>query len=110
MDGSVAPGTVVAIFPGLTYSCTQYNRMPNFPRIDTNNPYLSRRFDMDIVDSKPWGLGALQPGQEGRWQACGRRAEGACCEGRAVAAHWTEVEHGLHWDTFGNSAIVKQQG
>lgn len=91
LDGSVAPGTVVAIFPGLTYSCTQYNRMPNFPRIDTNNPYLSRRFDMDIVDSKPWGLGALQPGQQGKWQACGRRWEGARCEGRAAAAHLIEV-------------------
>jgi hypothetical protein len=31
--------------------------MPNYPRIDLDNPYLSRRSDMDIVDSKPWGLG-----------------------------------------------------
>jgi len=38
LEGEVLPGTVVAVVPGLTYSRTQYNRMPNFPKIDAGNP------------------------------------------------------------------------
>ncbi|KAG1676909.1 hypothetical protein FOA52_014785 [Chlamydomonas sp. UWO 241] len=57
LQGEALPGTVVAILPGLTYTRTQYSRMPNFPRVDTANPYLSRTYMMDIIDSKPWGTG-----------------------------------------------------
>jgi hypothetical protein len=46
LQGEALPGTVVAILPGLTYTRTQYSRMPNFPRIDTANPYLSRTYVM----------------------------------------------------------------
>jgi hypothetical protein len=60
LRGEACPGTVLALVPGLSYSRTQYPRMPNYPRIDTGNPYLSRRYDMDIIDSKPWGLGDYQ--------------------------------------------------
>ncbi|GAX79643.1 hypothetical protein CEUSTIGMA_g7084.t1 [Chlamydomonas eustigma] len=57
LEGTALPGTLIALVPGLTYSRTQYKRMPNFPRIDIGNPYLSRTYEMDVIDSKPWGDG-----------------------------------------------------
>ena len=39
--------------------------MPNFPKVDAGNPYLSRRYDMDIIDSKPWGHGRVT--ETGSW-------------------------------------------
>ncbi|GFR44470.1 hypothetical protein Agub_g5733 [Astrephomene gubernaculifera] len=55
--GDVRPGSVVAIFPGVLYGRTQLAHMPNYPRVDTDNPFLSCRYDQSIVDSKPWGRG-----------------------------------------------------
>ncbi|GLC36632.1 hypothetical protein PLESTM_000483100 [Pleodorina starrii] len=55
--GEARPGAVVAIFPGVMYGRTQLVHMPNFPKVDTDNPYLSCRYDQSIVDSKPWGRG-----------------------------------------------------
>jgi len=64
LQGQAPPGSIVAIVPGLAYARTQYTHMPNYPRIDLNNPYLSRRYDMTIMDSKPWGSG---PQARGPW-------------------------------------------
>ncbi len=50
LEGEAPPGTLVAVVPGLTFSRTQYNRMPNFPRIDVGNPFLSRRLGPELED------------------------------------------------------------
>ncbi|PNH01030.1 hypothetical protein TSOC_013105, partial [Tetrabaena socialis] len=50
VEGEVRPGTLVALFPGVLYGRTQLAHMPNFPRVDTANPFLSCRFDQSIVD------------------------------------------------------------
>ncbi|KXZ47643.1 hypothetical protein GPECTOR_34g802 [Gonium pectorale] len=61
LRGEARAGAVVAIFPGVLYGRTQLAHMPNYPRVDTDNPYLSCRFDQSIVDSKPWGRGDSGP-------------------------------------------------
>ncbi|GIL65077.1 hypothetical protein Vafri_18921 [Volvox africanus] len=66
--GEARPGSVVAIFPGVLYGRTQLAHMPNFPKVDTNNPYLSCRYDQSIVDSKPWGPG--DPGTSASSGSC----------------------------------------
>ncbi|KAG2435224.1 hypothetical protein HXX76_007306 [Chlamydomonas incerta] len=57
LEGEARAGSVVAIFPGVLYGRTQLAHMPNYPKVDTDNPYLSCRYDQSIVDSKPWGRG-----------------------------------------------------
>lgn len=58
LEGQACTGSVVSLVPGVFYLRTQYRHMPNFPKIDIGNPYLSSRYDMTIIDSKPWGQGA----------------------------------------------------
>jgi hypothetical protein len=36
------------------YTRTQLTRIPNYPHISLDNPWLSSRYDMTIIDSKPW--------------------------------------------------------
>jgi hypothetical protein len=38
--------------------------MPNYPRIDKGNPYLTSRYDGRVVDSLPWGRGWLADGSQ----------------------------------------------
>ncbi|KAG2489549.1 hypothetical protein HYH03_012000 [Edaphochlamys debaryana] len=57
IQGEARAGAVVAIFPGVLYGRTQLSHMPNYPKIDTDNPYLSCRYDQSIMDSKPWAQG-----------------------------------------------------
>ncbi|MEW5315450.1 MAG: hypothetical protein WDW38_006877 [Sanguina aurantia] len=56
-DGSAPVGALVALVPGICYTRTEYERMPNYPQIDMDNSFLSSRSDMAIIDSKPWGMG-----------------------------------------------------
>eukprot|EP00200_Dunaliella_tertiolecta_P017659 CAMPEP_0202415992 /NCGR_PEP_ID=MMETSP1128-20130828/38151_1 /ASSEMBLY_ACC=CAM_ASM_000463 /TAXON_ID=3047 /ORGANISM="Dunaliella tertiolecta, Strain CCMP1320" /LENGTH=503 /DNA_ID=CAMNT_0049022861 /DNA_START=66 /DNA_END=1577 /DNA_ORIENTATION=- len=57
VQGHAPAGAVVALLPGVVYSRTQLSRMPNFPKVALDNPYLSSTIEMNVIDSKPWGLG-----------------------------------------------------
>ncbi|KAF5831168.1 hypothetical protein DUNSADRAFT_13496 [Dunaliella salina] len=57
VQGRAPVGAVVALLPGVVYSRTQLPRMPNFPKVALDNPYLSSTIEMNVIDSKPWGLG-----------------------------------------------------
>jgi hypothetical protein len=57
----VSPGQVVAFFPGLVYTKASYAAMPNYPKVDVDNPYLIARYDRSVIDSKPWGRGLCTP-------------------------------------------------
>ncbi|KAJ7560918.1 hypothetical protein O6H91_03G006100 [Diphasiastrum complanatum] len=57
LRGTVRPGTVVSLYPGIVYSPSQYRYIPGYPRVDVDNPYLISRYDGAIIDAKPWERG-----------------------------------------------------
>lgn len=52
--GQARPGAVVALFPGLVYPPLYHKYMPDYPKVDLDNPYLIARYDGLVIDSKPW--------------------------------------------------------
>ncbi|KAI8474616.1 MAG: hypothetical protein J3K34DRAFT_465451, partial [Monoraphidium minutum] len=61
LEGSCAPGSLVALFPGLVYSKADYRRMPGYPKVDRGNPYLVAAYSGHVVDSLPWRRGWMAP-------------------------------------------------
>lgn len=57
LAGGAGVGQVVALYPGLVYPPLQHRHLPGYPRIDVDNDYLMSRFDMVILDAKPWARG-----------------------------------------------------
>lgn len=55
--GFVRAGSVVALYPGLTYVGTARRYMKNYPRVGRDNEYLIERSDGSVIDAKPWGRG-----------------------------------------------------
>ena len=56
--GSVDPGEIVALYPGVVYGPDEVRHMPGFPKVAATNPYLMARYDGSVVDAAPWGFGA----------------------------------------------------
>ncbi|KAH6761167.1 C5orf35 [Perilla frutescens var. frutescens] len=57
LDGEADLGTVIAIYPGVTYSPAYYQYIPRYPRVDLHNPYLITRYDGTVINAQPWGTG-----------------------------------------------------
>ncbi|EPS57948.1 hypothetical protein M569_16868 [Genlisea aurea] len=57
LDGEANVGSVVAFFPGVTYSPAYYPYIPGYPRVDLHNPYLITRYDDFVINAQPWGRG-----------------------------------------------------
>ncbi|KAF6160840.1 hypothetical protein GIB67_036041 [Kingdonia uniflora] len=57
LKGEATVGTVIAFYPGVTYSPAYYQYIPGYPRVGTNNPYLITRYDGVVINAKPWGVG-----------------------------------------------------
>lgn len=50
VDGEAEPGTVLTLYPGLTYKPSEVMHMPDYPNVSLNNEYLMWRYDGVIVD------------------------------------------------------------
>eukprot|EP00897_Mesotaenium_endlicherianum_P002239 jgi/Mesen1/2042/ME000149S01041 len=59
--GRAGPGTVLSLYPGVVYAPAQYKFMPDYPRVDRDNPYLMSRYDGVVIDGKSWGRGGDRP-------------------------------------------------
>ncbi|KAF4358604.1 hypothetical protein F8388_021128 [Cannabis sativa] len=57
LNGEADVGNVVAIYPGVVYSPAYYRYIPGYPRVDAKNPYLITRYDGNVINAQPWGLG-----------------------------------------------------
>lgn len=57
LDGEADVGSVIAIYPGVTYSPAYYQYIPGYPRVDLQNPYLITRYDGTVINAQPWGNG-----------------------------------------------------
>ncbi|KAH6765322.1 C5orf35 [Perilla frutescens var. frutescens] len=57
LDGEADVGTIIAIYPGVTYSPAYYQYIPGYPRVDLHNPYLITRYDGTVINAQPWGTG-----------------------------------------------------
>ncbi|KAK7308369.1 hypothetical protein VNO77_41972 [Canavalia gladiata] len=57
LDGTVDIGAVVAFYPGVVYSPAYYRYIPGYPKVDARNPYLITRYDGNVINAQPWGLG-----------------------------------------------------
>jgi hypothetical protein len=44
LQGHAPPGALVALFPGLVYPKELHAHLPNYPKVDTDNPYLIARW------------------------------------------------------------------
>lgn len=58
LRGKAQMGSVVGIYPGVVYPPFYLPKIPDYPRIDVNNPYLISRFDGTVIDARPWGIGS----------------------------------------------------
>ncbi|PON34935.1 C5orf [Parasponia andersonii] len=57
LNGEADVGTVVAFYPGVTYSPAYYRFIPGYPKVDAKNPYLITRYDGTVINAQPWGFG-----------------------------------------------------
>ncbi|KAK4743038.1 hypothetical protein SAY87_001039 [Trapa incisa] len=57
LDGEAEVGSVIAFYPGVVYSPAYYRYIPGYPRVDAQNPYLITRYDGNVINAQPWGLG-----------------------------------------------------
>ncbi|KAL3830814.1 hypothetical protein ACJIZ3_019616 [Penstemon smallii] len=57
LNGEANVGSVIAIYPGVTYSPAYYRYIPGYPRVDLQNPYLITRYDGTVINAQPWGSG-----------------------------------------------------
>jgi hypothetical protein len=53
VDGKVDAGSVLTLYPGVTYKPSQVIHMPDYPDVSKNNGYLMWRYDGIIVDGSP---------------------------------------------------------
>ncbi|KAF4368723.1 hypothetical protein G4B88_000980 [Cannabis sativa] len=57
LDGEAEVGAVVAIYPGVIYSPACYRYIPGYPTAHETNPHLITRYDGNVINAQPWGLG-----------------------------------------------------
>ncbi|KAL5714586.1 hypothetical protein ACHQM5_016526 [Ranunculus cassubicifolius] len=57
LNGEANVGSVIAFYPGVTYSPAYYRYIPGYPKVDSNNPYLITRYDGIVINAHPWGIG-----------------------------------------------------
>lgn len=57
LDGEAEVGSVIAFYPGVVYSPAYYRYIPGYPRVDAQNPYLITRYDGNVINAQPWGVG-----------------------------------------------------
>ncbi|XP_047323470.1 uncharacterized protein LOC124927153 isoform X2 [Impatiens glandulifera] len=57
VDGEADVGDVIAFYPGLVYSPAYYRYIPGYPRVNANNSYLITRYDGNVINAQPWGVG-----------------------------------------------------
>ena len=53
VKGETAPGTVVALWPGLVYPPNALQRLPGFPNPQLSNDHLVARYDGAVIDAQP---------------------------------------------------------
>jgi hypothetical protein len=51
--GEAAPGTTVALWPGLVYPPDSLQRLPGFPNPQLTNDHLVARYDGTVIDAQP---------------------------------------------------------
>lgn len=56
-DGKANAGSVIAFYPGITYTPAHYRYIPGYPRVDASNSYLITRYDGIVINAQPWGVG-----------------------------------------------------
>ncbi|PNW86427.1 hypothetical protein CHLRE_02g086076v5 [Chlamydomonas reinhardtii] len=112
LEGEARAGTVVAVFPGVLYGRTQLAHMPNFPKVDTDNPYLSCRYDQSIVDSKPWGRGDPGGSSSSSSSGSGRSSSSENWQATAAPAAATAGGGGTWWGWAGplSAALTYLEG
>jgi hypothetical protein len=57
LSGQAQTGSVLAFYPGVIYSPAYYRYIPGYPRIDASNSYLITRYDGNLINAQPWGIG-----------------------------------------------------
>lgn len=57
LNGEADVGSVIAFYPGVVYSPAYYQYIPGYPRVDAQNSYLITRYDGNVINAQPWGLG-----------------------------------------------------
>ncbi|KAL9241350.1 hypothetical protein vseg_015472 [Gypsophila vaccaria] len=57
LEGEADAGSVIAIYPGVTYSPAHYRYIPGYPKVDAHNSYLITRYDGTVINAQPWGSG-----------------------------------------------------
>ncbi|KAK9663826.1 hypothetical protein RND81_14G001100 [Saponaria officinalis] len=57
LEGVADVGSVIAIYPGVTYSPAYYRYIPGYPKVDAHNSYLITRYDGTVINAQPWGSG-----------------------------------------------------
>lgn len=60
--GNIAPGTVVALWPGLVYPPSELQRLPGFPDPQRFNDHLVARYDGAVVDAQPLSIPSADTG------------------------------------------------
>lgn len=55
--GSVDPGTLALLYPGVAYPPLSYRSMAGYPRVDKGSDYLAARYDGVVLDAVAWGAG-----------------------------------------------------
>lgn len=53
VDGFIEAGSVVTLYPGITFRPSEVVHMPDYPNVSKNNEYLLWRYDGIIVDGLP---------------------------------------------------------
>lgn len=51
--GEAAPGTAIALWPGLVYPSDALQRLPGFPNPQLTNDHLVARYDGTVIDAQP---------------------------------------------------------
>jgi hypothetical protein len=51
--GEAAPGTAIALWPGLVYPSDALQRLPGFPNPQLTNDHLVARYDGAVIDAQP---------------------------------------------------------
>ncbi|XP_074285567.1 uncharacterized protein LOC141611058 [Silene latifolia] len=57
LEGEADVGSVIAIYPGVTYSPAYYRYIPGYPQVNARNSFLITRYDGTVINAQPWGHG-----------------------------------------------------
>ncbi|KAL1553641.1 hypothetical protein AAHA92_14291 [Salvia divinorum] len=108
LDGEADVGTVIAVYPGITYSPAYYRYIPGYPRVDLENPYLITRYDGTVINAQPWGTGG-----EARemWNGSGAPQTGLNAEGGLDGSDrmWKLLSKPLDGSKTGGKGVVLER-